>query len=190
MFHRISSTPRRSLDLCNTGCLQAAVDCSIATVKRRLVPRRGRAQRYETGPDCSLAISHKMRCLPWLSAAASQGIHSFRLATRSQSDPPMVIGECLGCEFRNNFGSSDPSRSGDPEATLCMAVGQLRSGARQGPESHHRSKRGQRDGCAPEIPENNSSGLNRNTRTAHNKHAPQRTPARRPEGPISEKPRA
>jgi len=24
----------------------------------------------------------------------------------------MVIGECLGFEFRNNFGSSDPSRSG------------------------------------------------------------------------------
>ena len=53
-----------------------------------------------------------MGCCRWHSAAASQGIHRFRLAKRSQSDPPMVIGECIGCEYRNSFGSSDPSFSG------------------------------------------------------------------------------
>jgi hypothetical protein len=53
-----------------------------------------------------------MGCCRWHSATAPQGIQSFRLAKRSQSDPPMVIGECIGCEFRNSFGSSAPSPSG------------------------------------------------------------------------------
>jgi len=60
----------------------------------------------------ALVITHEMGCCRWHSAAASQGIHRFRLAKRSQSNPPMVIGECVGCEFRNSFGSSDHSPSG------------------------------------------------------------------------------
>ena len=53
-----------------------------------------------------------MGCCRWHSATAPQGIQSFRLAKRSQSDPPMVIGECIGCEFRNSSRSSDPSPAG------------------------------------------------------------------------------
>ena len=83
----------------------------------------------------------------------------------------------------------DPSPSGDREAKLCLAVGQLRGGARHGPVSHHRSKRGHFQGCAPEIPENSPSGLSRKhthgTNQAHAATAPQR-----PEGPISAKPGA
>jgi hypothetical protein len=60
----------------------------------------------------ALVITHKMGCCLWHSASASQGIHRFRLAIRSQPDPPVVIGECVGCEFRNSFGSSAPSPSG------------------------------------------------------------------------------
>jgi len=68
-------------------------------------------------------------CCRGHSAAESQGIPSFRLAKRSQPDPPVVIDEWIGCEFGNSFGNSDPSPLGDPEATLCLAVGPLGGGS-------------------------------------------------------------
>jgi hypothetical protein len=57
-------------------------------------------------------MTREMGCCRWHSVAASQGIHSFRLAKRSQPESPMMIGERIGCEFRNSFVSFDPSPSG------------------------------------------------------------------------------
>ena len=103
-----------------------------------------------------------MGCCRWHSAAASQGIHSFRLAKRSQSNPPMVIGECIGCEFRNSFGSSDPSPSGVGRGYVVRGRWPTsgRGAACSGEPSPQ--QKGAFPGLRARIPENSPSGLKTN----------------------------
>jgi len=63
-----------------------------------------------------------------------------------------------------------------PEATLCVAVGQLRGGVRHAPVSHHRCKSGHSEGCALDYWKTALRAGAASTRTARTKHTPQRPP--------------
>jgi hypothetical protein len=87
-----------------------------------------------------------------------------------------VIVECIGCEFRNRFGTSDPSPSGDTRGNVVR--GRWATSGRGAAYSDEPSplQKGALRGLRPGLLENSSSGLNRNTRTARTKHTPQRPP--------------
>ena len=73
----------------------------------------------------------------------------------------MAFLRCIAGNSGTASGALIPVPRALAEATLCVAVGQLRGGVLHAPVSHQRSKRGHLQGCAPEIPENSPSGLSR-----------------------------